>query len=371
MQSGNSGDDSADDLATIEVAISLDELELDTWNSLSFNIPEDLNTPSESSLDFDPNNITSFMILEVDNKVHLQLDNIFLSCVNSEGCLQGPMSMQTPPAPVAEAIRIEAEDEDEIVSKSGIEFFDVLAPDEGGGKYVGDVNNLDFVSYSFNAPAIGPYTINYRVASFGGSAGFDVELDGTPLHSISIDDTGGWEEWVTLTSPEFELLSGIKTIEIKFVGDNQNLNWLEIQPPVGEFKIWADEFDVIGSPTIKLENEEDTEDGRTGQNIGYVESADDYVEYTVFIPSTGSYLIEYRVAGEYDSQGFDVLLDDILIDTQGLENPRGWQEWDTQSSTVEGLTKGEKTMRLNFYGDPINTNWIKFTRIAPNDANGE
>ncbi|MGB2105635.1 MAG: carbohydrate-binding protein [Porticoccaceae bacterium] len=381
MQSGNSGDNSANDLAAIEAAISLDELELDEWNSLSFNIPEDFNTVSEGSLEFNPNDITSFMILEVDSKAHLQLDNIHLGCINSEGCIQGPMAMQTPPAPEAIPIRIEAETENleaenpdndkYFVSESGIEYFDVLAPSEGGGEYVGDVNDGDSISYKFDAPAIGPYSIDYRVSSFGGSEGFNVELDGSPLHSVSIDDTGGWEEWVTLTSPEFELLSGVKTIEIKFVGDNQNLNWLEIQPPLGEFKIWADEFDIIGGPNIKLEKESDDNDSRTGQNIGYVKSPDDYVEYTVFIPSSGSYLIEYRVAGEYDSRGFDVLLDDILIDTQGLENPRGWQEWDTQSSAVEGLTKGEKTMRLNFYGDPINTNWIKFTRIAPNDANGE
>ena len=360
MQSGNSGDDNANDLAAIEVSISLDELELDAWNSLSFNIPEDFTPSAENLLDFDPNNISSLMVLEVDGAAHLQLDNIYLGCVNSEGCLQGPMAMQTPPAPVADPIRIEVEEN--IITQSGLGIYDVTAPDEGGGSYVGDVNDGDYISYSFDAPAIGPYTIDYRVASPGGSAGFTVELDGSFLHNITIDDTKGWEEWVTLKSPEFPLVSGIKTLEIKFVGENQNLNWLQIQPPIGIFKIWADEFDVS---TIGLEDEKDTEDGRTGQNTGYVESADDYVEYTVFIPSTGDYLIEYRVAGEYDSEGFDVLLDDILIDTQALENPRGWQTWGTQSRTVKNLSKGEKTMRLQFYGDPININWIQFTRLAP------
>ena len=66
MQSGTSGDDSANDLAVIEVPISLNELEPDSWNSLSFNIPEDFNPSLEGSSAFDPDNITSLMVLEVD-----------------------------------------------------------------------------------------------------------------------------------------------------------------------------------------------------------------------------------------------------------------------------------------------------------------
>lgn len=358
MQSGNSGDDSANDLAVIEVSVSLDELEPDSWKSFSFDIPEDFTPSSENSVDFDPNNITSLMVLEVEGGAHLQLDNIYLGCINSEGCLQGPMAVQTPPAPVADPIRIEAEDN--IVTQSGIGIYDVTNPDEGGGSYVGDVNDGDSISYSFVAPAIGPYTIDYRVASLGGSAGFNVELDGSPLHSISLVEVNeGWEEWETLTSPEFELLDGRKTIEIKFIGDNQNLNWLQIQPPIGTFKLEAEDYDAMSGIDL-----EPTTDTGGGQNIGWIDK-DDWVEYTVFIPSTGDYLIEYRLAGEYDSLGFDVKLDGVLIDNQALNNPGGWQDWATQSRVVKGLTKGEKTLRLDFIDGPINTNWIQFTRLAP------
>ena len=155
------------------------------------------------------------------------------------------------------------------------------------------------------------------------------------------------------------MLDGRKTIEIKFIGDNQNLNWLEIQPPIGVFKLEAEDYDAMSG--IDLETTTDT---GGGQNIGWIDK-DDWVEYTVFIPSTGDYLIEYRVAGEYDSLGFDVKLDGILIDNQALNNPGGWQDWATQSRIVKGLTKGEKTMRLDFIDGPINTNWIQFTRLAP------
>jgi hypothetical protein len=296
------------------------------------------------------------MALEVDGGIHLQLDNIYVGCINSEGCLQGPMTSQTPLAPKALPIPIEAEEG--ILTQSGVGIYDVTAPDEGGGSYIGDVNSGDFVSYSFTAPGIGPYTIDYRVASKGESDGFVMSLDGVPIHSVSIPDTGGWEEWETISTQPFELLAGVYTIQIDFVDDGQNLNWLKIQPPISIFTIQAEEYDVMKG----IDTEEAIDEGGT-DNIGWIDKGD-FVEYTVFVPSTGDFLIEYRVAGLWDSQGFEVRFDDILLDAQALETPSGWQTWDTQSSVVS-LTEGEKTMRLDFIDGPININWIRFTRLAP------
>jgi hypothetical protein len=185
-----------------------------------------------------------------------------------------------------------------------------------------------------------------------------MSLDGVPIHSVSIPDTGGWEEWETISTQPFELLAGVYTIQIDFVDDGQNLNWLKIQPPISIFTIQAEEYDVMKG----IDTEEAIDEGGT-DNIGWIDKGD-FVEYTVFVPSTGDFLIEYRVAGLWDSQGFEVRFDDILLDAQALETPSGWQTWDTQSSVVS-LTEGEKTMRLDFIDGPININWIRFTRLAP------
>ena len=145
--------------------------------------------------------------------------------------------------------------------------------------------------------------------------------------------------------------------------DGQNLNWLKIQPPISTFIIQAEEYDVMkGIDTEPAADEPVDGDGAT-DNIGWIDKGD-FVEYTVFVPSTGDFLIEYRVAGLWDSEGFEVRFDDILLDAQALETPSGWQSWDTQSSVVS-LTEGEKTMRLDFIDGPININWIRFTRLAP------
>jgi hypothetical protein len=346
MESGNEG---TNDLAAGQVSWSLDEITLDDWVSYSIPVTDFLNN-SSAQLSLDPNNLTSLMTLEVDGGVHLQLDNISLVCINSEGCLQGPLALQTAAAPKAVPIRIEAEN---FITQEGTGVEETA--DEGGGQNVAFVSSGDFVSYTFQAPAIGPYTVDYRVASKGGSNGFEMSLDGGLIHSQSIPDTGDWQNWVTVTSPEFELAAGVYTMQIDFVDEDQNLNWLQIQPPLGEVFIEAEDYDVVSGIDL-----EDTGDVGGGQNIGWIDQGD-FIEYTVNIPSTGEYLIQYRVAGLWDTLGFENRIGGVLVDTHAMDSTGDWQNWVTQSSVIN-LIAGEQTMRFDFIDGPININWIRLTR---------
>jgi hypothetical protein len=344
-----SGDEGTNDLAAGQVSWSLDELTLDDWVSYSIPVTDFLNNPS-AQLSLDPNNLTSLMTLEVNGGVHLQLDNISLGCINSEGCLQGPLALQTAAAPKADPIRIQAEN---FITQEGTGVEETT--DEGGGENVAFVSSGDFVSYTFEAPAIGPYTVDYRVASKGGSSGFEMSLDGGLIHSQSIPDTGDWQNWVTVTSPEFELAAGVYTMQIDFVDEDQNLNWLQIQPPLGEVFVEAEDYDVVSGIDL-----EDTGDVGGGQNIGWIDQGD-FIEYTVNIPSTGEYLIQYRVAGLWDTLGFENRIGGVLVDTHAMDSTGDWQNWVTQSSVIN-LIAGEQTMRFDFIDGPININWIRLTR---------
>ena len=349
MQSGDAVDDDTADSGAGEVSWVLEELTLDSWVTYSIPVSDFIDNPVDP-LGLDPENLTSLMILEVDGGAHLQLDNISLNCINSEGCLQGPLALQTAAAPKADPIRIEAENH---ITQSGTGLEDTT--DEGGGQNVGFVSDGDFVSYTINAPAIGPYTLDYRVASKGGSDGFVMSLDGEVIHSQSIPDTGDWQNWVTVTSSAFELTAGVYTMQIDFVDENQNLNWLEIQPPLGEVFIEAEDYDVVSG----IDMEETTDTGG-GENIGWIDQGD-FVEYTVNIPSTGEYLIQYRVAGLWDTLGLENTIGGVLVDTQAMDSTGDWQNWVTQSAVVN-LTAGEQTMRLDFIDGPMNINWIKLIR---------
>ncbi len=349
MQSGDANADDDTNAGAGEVSWALEELTLDSWVTYSIPVSDFISNPVGQS-GLDPDNITSLMTLEVDGGAHLQLDNISLGCINSEGCLQGPLALQTAAAPKADPIRIEAED---YITQEGTGLEETT--DEGGGQNVAFVSDGDFVSYTITAPAIGPYTVDYRVASDGGSNGFVMSLDGEAIHPQSIPDTGGWQNWITVTSSEFELTAGVYTMQIDFVDENQNLNWLQIQPPIAEVFIEAEDYDVQSGIDL-----EDTTDNGGGQNIGWIDQGD-FIEYTINIPSTGEYLIQYRVAGLWDTLGFENTIGGVLVDTQAMDSTGDWQTWITQSAVVN-LIAGEQTMRFDFIDGPININWIRLTR---------
>ena len=331
----------------------LADMAVDQWVSYSIPVVDLVNSPAlaegvEMPLDIEA--VTALMGIDLIGSAHLQLDNIHLSCINSEGCIQGPLGRQSEAAPKAEPIRYEAES---YISISGAGVQETL--DEGGGQNIAFVNDGDSVVYTINAPGIGPYTIDYRVASEGGSAGFEVSIDGVVVDQQEVPDTGGWQNWTTITSAEFELVVGIYTLQIDFIGDGQNLNWFELQPPITEIFIEAEDFDDESGIGL-----EDTADEGGGQNIGYIHEGD-YVEYSFNVPSDGTYLIEYRLASNMDSFGFDTTIGGVVVDTQTLLATGGWQEWITQSAEIE-LTAGDQLMRLDFLGGELNINWIRLTR---------
>ncbi len=331
----------------------LADLTLDAWASYSIPVVDLVNNPAvvegvEMPLDIKA--VTSLMTLDFTGSADIQLDNIQLSCINSEGCVKGPLGLQSEGAPKAEPIRYEAE---AYVSAFGVSVEDAL--DEGGGQNIAFIGAGDSLVYSIDAPGIGPYSIDYRVASNGGSAGFEVSIDGVVVDQQEVPDTGDWQNWTTITSTQFELAVGLYTLRIDFLGEGQNLNWFELLPPVTEIFVQAEDFDDESGISL-----EDTSDDDGGQNIGYIDEGD-FVEYSINIPSAGTYLIEYRMASDKDSFGFDTTIGGVVVDTQSLLATGGWQEWITQSAEVD-LLAGDQLMRLDFIGGELNLNWIRLTR---------
>jgi glucan 1,3-beta-glucosidase len=98
-----------------------------------------------------------------------------------------------------------------------------------------------------------------------------------------------------------------------------------------------------------------------GLNVGWMDPGD-WFEYQISVASAGDYTIEYRVASETGSTGFDLLLNGAVIDTKAIPNTGGWQTWLTVSSTMS-LPAGDHTLRFNAKADAWNLNWIRFTAV--------
>ncbi|MFI5893606.1 carbohydrate-binding protein [Actinoplanes sp. NPDC051513] len=105
--------------------------------------------------------------------------------------------------------------------------------DEGGGKNVGWIANGD--SMRFDNVDFGPVPatkLDVRVASEAEDGRMDVRLDApdaTPVGTLRVTRTGGWQSWrtdeVTLTP-----VTGTHTVYLTFArddgGDFLNINWL-------------------------------------------------------------------------------------------------------------------------------------------------
>jgi hypothetical protein len=329
------------------------DLELDTWVTYSIPVSDFINNSfmdGEGEIfSLDTSNVGSFLTVEFQDAVHFQLDNIQLSCTSNESCVQGPQSIQAASAPEAPSTTYQAEYWDEA---GEVQLEDT--EDEGGGQNVGYIDPGDFLQYTITAPADGTYYIDYRLASSGGSDGFELSIDGVVVDIQTLADTGGWQNWVTQSSAEFALTAGEHSVRFDFVGGSININWFKVFEPVFQIFLEAELYEDAGDVAL-----EDTTDEGGGQNVGFID-AGDFLEYTVNIPADGTYNITYRVASSGGSDGFETSVGGVVVDTQAVADTGGWQEWTSQTAEVD-LVVGEQTLRLDFVGGSININWIKIT----------
>lgn len=101
--------------------------------------------------------------------------------------------------------------------------------DTGGGYDVGWIDPGEWLEYTVNVPdpsAI--YSIKVRVASTAASQ-MRVRLDGTVLGTVQITNTGGWQNWQTVTLPNIPIAggSGARALRLEMLTSGFNINWIE------------------------------------------------------------------------------------------------------------------------------------------------
>ena len=106
-----------------------------------------------------------------------------------------------------------------------------LTSDTGGGYNVGWLNNGEWLEYTVNPPdpsAI--YSISVRVAAPASGGQLRVRLNGTVLGTVSIPNTGGWQNWQTVTLPNVPIQGGIgsQPLRLEVLNNGFNINWVEL-----------------------------------------------------------------------------------------------------------------------------------------------
>ncbi|TDO73303.1 putative secreted protein (Por secretion system target) [Flavobacterium chryseum] len=110
---------------------------------------------------------------------------------------------------------------------------------------------------------------------------------------------------------------------------------------------------------------EATTDTGGGLNVGYADTGDWLSYNNINFPTSGSYLIEYRVASGVNGAIISSYLSAgaIQLGSVNIPNTGGWQNWQTVSQTVN-VNAGTYNFGIYIQNTGVNLNWIRITKSA-------
>jgi hypothetical protein len=132
----------------------------------------------------------------------------------------------TPPDPLAIPGRIEAEN---FIVDSGLKT--ESHNDQGGSQGIGSIHSGDHVDYSVDIAAAGAYEVQVRYSSNTQGGTLTFLVDDEAVSTMSLDGTGGWNQWETSATTSLELPAGEHLLRVRFTGASGflvNVNWLDI-----------------------------------------------------------------------------------------------------------------------------------------------
>ena len=281
--------------------------------------------------------------------------------------------------------------------------------DTGGGFNLMKTRAGEWLKYTVNVGTAGTYRLEARVANMGTGATFHVEVDGANASgAMTVANTGGWQTWQTVTSPDFQLTAGQHVVRLSLdavssTGAMGNYNWLKFvlvsgtpPPPPPPPPPATTPFGGTAAPipgTFQAENFDnggqgvawfDTTSGNKGNTyrtsdidittttdvgggfyIGWTR-AGEWMKYTVNVTAAGTYQFQARLANMGTGATFHVEVDGV--DKTGpvsVPNTGGWENWQTIAATTGiQLTAGTHVIRIvldsvSTAGGAGNFNWFR------------
>jgi len=252
-------------------------------------------------------------------------------------------STPPPPAPTGNT-RIEAEN---FTAQHGVQAENTW--DAGGGQNVGWIDNGDWMDYSYNAPAAGTYTMNFRIATPNTGGQFQVrKSDGSVLATVNLPNTGGYQNWQTV-SVTVNLAAGSQTLRIVSTAwQGWNFNWFELNQGGATVTTVTPQKTRIEAETFVAQQGIQTEgtwDAGGGQNVGWIDQ-NDWMDYNYTAPAAGTYTVSFRVAAPHTGAQLQLRsADGSVLATVNVPNTGGWQSFQTVSAQVT-LAAGAQRLRV-------------------------
>jgi len=154
------------------------------------------------------------------------------------------------------------------------------------------------------------------------------------------------------------ITSGTQTLATFTNVEVQNLTY---QHQVIPGKIEAESFVINNGFSTEI-----CTDAGGGEDLSYT-AKDMSADYLVMVLNNGEYKLDFRISVSSASAQIALLKDQdgsmVPLKTVSFSQTGGWQNWQTQSTTVP-LTAGKNIIRLLSRTDGYNLNWIEFSQTT-------
>lgn len=219
---------------------------------------------------------------------------------------------------------------------------------------------LPFYGYGFGAAANQGISYANIIAQYPGSENQDqvgntIYYNGIPTikakTTFAIQNAGGVMIW-ELSQDAVGSKSLLTAINQVITGS---------QPPVtGGTLIQAESFSSMSG--IQTEGTTDT---GGGLNVGYADTGDWMAYFNINFPTSGNYVIEYRVASAVSGARIssDLSAGTIQLGAVNIPNTGGWQNWQTVNQTVN-VNAGTYNFGIYIQNSGVNLNWFRITKSA-------
>lgn len=217
---------------------------------------------------------------------------------------------------------------------------------------------LPFYGYGFGASANQGISYANIVAQYPGAENQDqvgntIYYNGIPTikakTTFAIQNAGGVMIW--------ELSQDATGAKSLLTAVNQVITGS--QPPTGTGTlIQAESYTSMSGVQT-----EPTTDTGGGLNVGYADTGDWMAYSNINFPTSGSYVIEYRVASAVNGARIssDLNAGSIQLGAVNIPNTGGWQNWQTVSQTVN-VNAGTYNFGIYIQSSGVNINWFRITK---------
>lgn len=219
---------------------------------------------------------------------------------------------------------------------------------------------LPFYGYGFGASANQGISYANIVAQYPGAENVDqvgntIYYNGIPTikakTTFAIQNAGGVMIW-ELSQDAVGSKSLLTAVNQVITGS---------QPPVGTGTlIQAESYSSMSG----IQTEATTDTGG-GSNVGYADTGDWMAYFNVNFPTSGNYVIEYRVASAVTGGRLssDLSAGTIQLGAVNVPNTGGWQNWQTITQTVN-VNAGTYNFGIYVQNTGFNLNWFRITKAA-------